>query len=85
MKKRTHHKNLLENTLIALSLVILLLTAIHVTQYPEIYSTTAKYHLHNDLLKGDHQAIKYYYDTYVSTGKELFNDIDLSQYAFQAE
>ena len=46
--------------------------------YPELYSTIAKYHLYNDLLEGNKMAHEYYYNTYVSNGKVLFDDININ-------
>ena len=42
--------------------------------YPEQYITTWKYHLENDLAKGNKDAVEYYNDTYVANGKRLFGD-----------
>ena len=50
----------------------------NVIMYPELYSTIAKYHLYNDLLEGNKMAHEYYYNTYVSNGKILFDDININ-------
>lgn len=45
--------------------------------YPEKYIPKAKYHLHNDLLRQDAEAMEYYKRAYVEKGVELFDDIAL--------
>ena len=40
--------------------------------YPEMYLPTWKYQLQNDIKKGDAEAIKYYEETYIANGRELF-------------
>ena len=44
-----------------------------VISYPEMFSTTLKYQLKNDLKRGDELAIEYYQNTYVANGIELFD------------
>lgn len=41
-------------------------------KYPEIYITTWRYQLQNDLKSGDEAAIEYYQRVYINSGKELF-------------
>ena len=41
-------------------------------RFPESHLPTWKYHLHNDIKKGDTEAIKYYEETYIANGRELF-------------
>lgn len=45
---------------------------IHVIRYPELYSTTLKYQLKNDISAGDITAIEYYNTTYAAHGINLF-------------
>ena len=46
---------------------------IDVCRYPEQYSTTAKYQLHNSIKAGDTEAIEYYNTTYINNDRNLFN------------
>ncbi len=58
--------------------LILLVFFFNFVMYPEIYLTTWRYQLHNDLKAGDVQAIQYYQNTYLSKGKVLFDDIEIN-------
>jgi 3D (Asp-Asp-Asp) domain-containing protein len=62
-----------------LVVIVILFTilVIDVFSFPEKYITTAKYHLHNDLLRQDAEAIEYYKTAYLEKGVELFDDIDI--------
>lgn len=67
------------NTIImVLATLILLIFFVNVEIYPEVYFSTWKYHLHNDLKRGDVEAIQYYQNTYLSKGKILFDDIEIN-------
>ena len=50
---------------------------IDIYNYPEKYITTTKYHLRNDLLRQDAEAVEYYQKAYLDKGVELFDDITL--------
>lgn len=58
---------------------ILSIILINIATYPEIYSTTWRYQLHNDLKAGDVQAQEYYQNTYLSKGKVLFEDVKMEE------
>lgn len=64
--------------MILLSL-ILLVFFFNFIMYPEIYLTTWRYQLHNDLKAGDVQAQEYYQNTYLKKGKVLFDDIEINE------
>ena len=55
-------------------MVLMLNTTVNFVKYPEQYLTTWKYQLENHLKKGNQDAIKYYNDTYIANGKQLFGD-----------
>lgn len=42
-------------------------------KYPELYSTTAKYKLYNDIQAGNASAIEYYNNTYKNNNINLFD------------
>lgn len=50
---------------------------IDVYNYPEKYITTTKYHLRNDLLVQDAEAVAYYQSAYLDKGVELFDDVSI--------
>lgn len=58
--------------LIILILTIFLYIMIDFIRFPEVYLTTQKYQLMNDIKRGDKLAIEYYEDNYVKNGRELF-------------
>lgn len=67
-----------------LTLIFLVILVINFTilandffDYPEKYIPKAKYHLHNDLLRQDAEAMEYYKRAYVEKGVELFDDISI--------
>jgi len=64
--------------MILLSL-ILLVFFVNFVMYPEIYLTTWRYQLYNDLKAGDVQAQEYYQNTYLKKGKILFDDIEINE------
>ena len=43
-------------------------------RYPEKYITTLKYQLHNDIKRGDSEAIEYYNNNYISNGVYLYGE-----------
>ena len=63
------------NRMIALILIILSIYAVYdFVKYPEVYLTTWKYQLQQDIKNGDAEAIEYYTTTYVANGKVLFDE-----------
>ncbi len=46
---------------------------IDVIRFPEVYSTTLKYQLENDLKNGEPEALEYYNTTYLKYNKILFD------------
>lgn len=65
--------------IVILATLIMIMLFINVAMYPEIYLSTWKYQLHNDLKAGDRQAQEYYQNTYLSKGKILFDDIETKE------
>ena len=57
-------------TLIAI--IFCITVAVDFCKYPEMYLTTWKYQLQNDIANGNKQAIEYYNTVYVENGIELF-------------
>lgn len=53
-------------------LLILCLFLANIIQYPEVYISTWKYQLQNDIKRGNKDAIEYYQNTYLANGKILF-------------
>lgn len=51
---------------------VLLTITIDVVRFPDCYITTWKYQLHNEILRGEPEAIEYYQKTYVDKGRVLF-------------
>lgn len=56
-------------TLLVLFIISTLISAI---KYPEIYFTTLKYQLANDIKQGNAEAIEYYNRVYIANNKQLF-------------
>lgn len=62
-------------TIILLLLILaipLLLGVIDFIRYPECYISTWKYQLQNDIAAGDKLAVAYYENTYLASGRILF-------------
>lgn len=53
--------------------IVLLTISIDIIRFPECYSSIWRYQLQNDIEAGNAEAINYYNNTYVATGKTLFN------------
>ena len=58
----------------ALATTVLVGFSYNVIQRPELYSTTLRYQLKNDIQAGQENAIEYYNGNYASQGIELFED-----------
>ena len=59
---------------ICLLLVAVLLFIYDFVVYPEMYLTTWKYQLKNEIYSGEQASIDLYEDVYVKNNKDLFND-----------
>lgn len=61
---------------VLLLLVVLVITgfAVDVVRHPECYFSTFRYQLQNDIARGNEQAIEYYENTYVASGRVLFEE-----------
>ena len=56
-------------------ITILTLQFFSLAKYPELYSTTSRYQLKNDLIQNDADAWTYYKNTYLANGVILYQDI----------
>lgn len=74
MNYKFNSKKCIRTITAALATTILVGFSYNVIKRPELYSTTMKYQLKNDLLAGDANAIEYYNGNYASQGIELFED-----------
>jgi len=63
---------------VATSMILFIISLILINGivFLELFSTTSKYQLHNDLKAGDVQAMELYQKTYVEKGIILFDDIN---------
>ena len=57
---------------LAMFLISLLIFGWSFIRYPEIYISTWRYQLEQDVKCGDEEAVKYYETHYLSNGVELF-------------
>ncbi len=55
-------------------LIISTLVIINFFRFPELYISTWRYQLHNDVLSGDPEGTDYYNRVYVSNGIELWEE-----------
>lgn len=80
MKKSKGRQKALKGAIKLLCAIIvftsLFVLYIDFVQYPEKYITTWKYHLYNDLARGDSEAIDYYQRMYIDKGEHLFDTED---------
>jgi len=67
-------KKIITNIITLLLLTVIILITADIIRYTELYLSTWKYQLKNDIAKGDRAAIIYYNSTYISNGKTLFSD-----------
>ena len=56
-------------------ITILILQFFNFAKYPELYSTTLRYQLKNDLIDNDADAWTYYENIYLANGVILYQDI----------
>ena len=75
---KKHFKINLNRLFTSLLTVIVIISCIGLyvdfCRFPEKYCTTYKYQLHNDIKRGDAEAIEYYNKVYTSNGIKLFED-----------
>lgn len=68
---------MLKKILLIILIVVLAILAFDfvysIVVYPEIYFSTWRYQLKNDIARGDKQAIEYYAKNYVAKGIELWD------------
>lgn len=70
-------KQIIAERLLAINIVsfiagLILGMMIHFLRFPEMYVTTWKYQLENDIKRGNEQAIEYYNERYLLNNKKLF-------------
>ena len=67
-------KKMFKLLLLLLIISIFITTIFKFIKYPELFLTTWKYQLKNDIEAGNMEAIEYYQTTYVNNGIELWRD-----------
>lgn len=65
-------KRFLTSIVTLIAIIFCITVAVDFCKYPEMYLTTWKYQLKNDIANGNEKAIKYYNTVYVQNGIELF-------------
>jgi len=50
----------------------------NVLKYPELFSSKLKYQLYNDIKRNNPDAISYYINNYISKGKILYDDFNIT-------
>ena len=74
-KYKLNIKKFISTFLILSSMIFVIFIAGDLLKYPEKYITTLKYQLQNDIKQGNKGAIKYYNETYVENGINLFKGV----------
>ena len=59
--------------LLSVAILFFSFLMIDVIRFPEVYGTTLKYQLKNDLENGEPEALEYYNTTYLKYNKILFD------------
>lgn len=65
-------KDIVVTTVGAILVGATMLFGFNVVNNIEMYSSTARYQLHNDVLSGDAEAIEFYQDHYLDRGIKLW-------------
>ena len=60
--------------LMVVAIVFIAVVLVGFAKYPEVYLSTWRYQLKNDIDRGDEMAIEYYNENYVANGIYLFGE-----------